>query len=994
MHDSGLDRARVRTGIGDPWVMGALPRPEVPPGPHRELVDALHDLHHRAGWPSLRTLATRTGTSHTTVSKAFSSPVLASWGTVELLVEAMGGDVDQAHELWLAASMPPTGRGGERAARLIAGRVDELRVVRHHLTTGAGLLLVTGEAGIGKSALVDAAVATTDVFVAVGRCLRLSREMPLLPVADALRAVLDHDGGRWMTDALTACPAYVATSLARLLPELDEGPVAPATDDPWGLERLFASVVSTLRALVGVRPLAVHLEDLHWADRSTLDLLTHVVNGSSLPPVVATWRSDDPDVSDVHADWLTRARWTSGVAAVDLPPLTEAETAAQLRLLTGHPADDLARRIHLRSRGLPLYTAQLAASPDGVELPRALVDLLDRRIGDLDDVAWRVVRVLGVAQRRMQPGLLRAATGLPQDAMDEALHLLARRRLLRPDTGDDAELAHPLFVEAVARRLVPGEAAEVHARLAGTMDGTPGVEPAEIADHWQAAGRPDQEVSARVDAAIVAGARFAYEEELATWLRVLALWDEGHRPDDVDLWEVLVRAIDAAVEAGAVEAGHDLAVRAGRLQLDQLGDRARAQVLHALGSQRFEEGDAAGAEDLMEQALRLLEPLPPSPELFRLLENRFGLLLQMGRASEALAALDTSAGLLDVGDARFRRRHRAARVWRALQTTSDPEAAIEEALRALEDADDPDPVADLMIAANVTDVLLRTPAPAARAEELARAPLATATAWGLELSYPGVLVRTNVCWAHLLEGSTRAAREWIEPVARSTPTTNTAFAHVLLAAVELREGDVPAALRRSREADEHIRIHDQNWTMCLPWVAEIELWAGRASDTCTLLEDVVRQELDGPQAAAAAPLLVALVRAHAEVLDETAAPSSLRRSTSSSLCELVARAAVDPFDPTAPDAAAPGHALTWEAELGRLEGRGAVEAWVRAAAEWDRVGRPHESAYCRWRGAQLAVGEGRGTTATRLARRARADAREHVPLALAATETLDRIATT
>src|SRR3712207_5261821 len=99
--------------------MGALPRPEVPPGPHRELVDALHDLHHRAGWPSLRTLATQTGISHTTVSKALSSSVLPSWGTVELLVEAMAGDVHQARELWLAASTPAAGQGADRGATLI-----------------------------------------------------------------------------------------------------------------------------------------------------------------------------------------------------------------------------------------------------------------------------------------------------------------------------------------------------------------------------------------------------------------------------------------------------------------------------------------------------------------------------------------------------------------------------------------------------------------------------------------------------------------------------------------------------------------------------------------------------------------------------------------------------------------------------------------------------------------------------------------------------------
>ena len=63
----------------------------------RELVDALHELHHRSGWPSLRRMASGLGVSHTTVSKAFSSPALPSWGTLELLVAGMGGDVQHFH---------------------------------------------------------------------------------------------------------------------------------------------------------------------------------------------------------------------------------------------------------------------------------------------------------------------------------------------------------------------------------------------------------------------------------------------------------------------------------------------------------------------------------------------------------------------------------------------------------------------------------------------------------------------------------------------------------------------------------------------------------------------------------------------------------------------------------------------------------------------------------------------------------------------------------
>ncbi|HEY0644330.1 MAG TPA: hypothetical protein VGD39_12975, partial [Nocardioides sp.] len=518
----------------------------------------------------------------------------------------------------------------------------------------------------------------------------------------------------------------------------------------------------------------------------------------------------------------------------------------------------------------------------------------------------------------------------------------------------DVGLAHPLFVEAVGRRLLPVEGSEVHARLAEALSVDPAIPPAEVADHWRSAGRPDQEVSARVDAALAASARYAYREELDTWLRVLALWDEGHRPEDVDLWEVLVAGIDAAIEAGDIDASHDLAERASRLDLDELPVQSKAAVLHRLGSQRHEEDDSAGAVALMDQALGLLEPLEPSTELLRLLEDRTGLLLQLGRQREAIEQLDWSAELLDVADARFRRRNRAAHVWKTFATTGDVDIAVETALRDLEEGSDVDPVADLMIAANATDLLLCTAAPARRAEQVARRPLEVADAWDLQLSYPGVLVRTNVCWAHLLEGNSRAARSWVEPITRSEPTLNTAFGHIMLAAVELREGDVAAAAARSRAADAQIRVHDQNWAVSLPWMAEIGLWAGRADDVRTMLADVLARDLAQELADAAAPLLVALARATADVLDGTAASPDLRRSTAQALHALVAGAHADPFGPGAHDAATPARARLWAAELARVEGRGTIEEWDRAATEWAALPRPHDAAYCRWRAAQCA----------------------------------------
>ena len=96
------------------------------------------------------------------------------------------------------------------------------------------------------------------------------------------------------------------------------------------------------------------------------------------------------------------------------------------------------------------------------------------------------------------------------------------------------------------------------------------------------------------------------------------------------------------------------------------------------------------------------------------------------------------------------------------------------------------------------------------------------------------------------------------------------------------------------------------------------------------------------------------------------------------LQDLRARATSDPFAGVRGDTR--GWRNSWDAELARLSGDEALDVWVLAAAEWDRITRPHEAAYCRWRGAQAALRDGQGTLADRLLRRAASDAREHVPL--------------
>ena len=136
--------------------------------------------------------------------------------------------------------------------------------------------------------------------------------------------------------------------------------------------------------------------------------------------------------------------------------------------------------------------------------------------------------------------------------------------------------------------------------------------------------------------------------------------------------------------------------------------------------------------------------------------------------------------------------------------------------------------------------------------------------------------------------------------------------------------------------------------------------------------------------------LALAARAAADVADASALGAAGRRDLLATLQEIHGRAARDPFEPSGFFAARPAHAAAWAAESARLAGRQSLEPWVDAARQWDRLGRPHDAAYCRWRGAQVALAGGQGTIALRLLRRAAGEAREHVPLSSAIAETAEQ----
>lgn len=958
--------------------MSALPRPDLT-GPSRRLNDALHDLHHQAGWPSLRTLARRTGVSHTTVSKVFSAPTLPSWGTLELVVEALDGDTAAFHDLWLAASSGAAGgSGAEEPAPGIAGRRDELDVVRRHLDGGSGLLLVTGEAGIGKTTLVRAAAERCEAFVAVGHCLPLSAEVPLMPVVDLLRAVHARGDGHWFKDALADCPAYVGGLLTRLLPELDAG------DDPHGSDfarpHLFAAVASVLDALAAYEQVALVVEDVHWADTGTMALVEYVVSRGCRAPILATWRNDDPGLPALHHEWLARLRRLPEVRSVLLGPLLAEETAEQLRL-AGVTDARAARRIHERSRGHPLYTAQIAfhGGPRSSSMPPELGELLDQRLDRVDASASHLAAALAVAGRPVPVDVLADVTGMDGDQVQRALGELSAQHLLARDAGDLAQLAHPLLAEAAQRRLLPGEGSRLHRLLAESLAARPGqVDPGEVAEHWRSADDPAQEATWRMAAAEQARRRTQPHSASAHWCRVLEICREHVVPgvDPVAAW---MGAFDAFQLSGELEQA--AALCADQLpDVEGLPDQQAAEVLRreALVAQVVHD-DLLGSITLLGQALSRLDRHSVSPSLVRILVQRANSLIDLGRFEEAVHDLSRGLDACEVlGDSALFFHTSATLGWHRGHQ-GDLAGALDCFRGARLRVPVPsDPWLEAYLAMMETDVLLQHHRPPEEVEVAAERALGIARKWEMSFHLLTV-VRANVVESFLDAGRVEeAARRLAEvPSSDSYDDWPGVWMTARVALVQGRLDDAGAVIHRL------LRAGNSPPTMLrrAVWEAATLLWSGRPTEAWTALHDPLEAMLDNRGIVDFWMAFLFLARAGA---DRAALGDG---ATTAELVELRRRALVDPLDPAHGPPVRVAAGLMWDAELRRLAGTDNAKTWGWAGSAWDLHGRPHLAAYCRWRAAQCAIRDGERTLAARQLSRAAADAREHVPLseAIAAT---------
>jgi hypothetical protein len=968
--------------------MGGLPLPELPPGPHRDLVGALHDLHHRAGWPSLRTLAKAAGCSHTTVSTVFSSPRLPTWGVLELLVEAMDGQVAEFRTLWLAATED---QPGAPAPPGLAGRRVELNAVLSQLDGSSGLLLVAGEAGIGKTRLVStAARLTTGTFIASVNCLPLANALPMLPVTEALQTLAAEHDGEWMREALASVPTYVPAALSHLLPQVGAGGDRVDERDEWARPRLFLAVGTTMQALRAVRSWAFVIEDLHWADTDTLDLLEHVVSHGAGVPMVGTWRLDDPDTPALAMEWWTRVRRSHSVRVLELGPLTRDETAAQLELLAGARCADVdVDRIHRRSQGLPLFTEQLAAHANpSAPLPRLLTDLLDQRLGDLSAAGWRVAAVLGAADRPLDSATLENACGLEPEALGVAVRELADRQLLATDADARLGLRHPLLAEAARRRLLGPEKSHVHRRLARALADA-GDSAAEIAEHWQLAGNPAEELHWRIAAALDAAARFAKRMEWVQWRRAFALWtDETSRfgpPPGVTLTEALIHGYDAA-DYGDLGGEKGLHERLLAMANAPTTPRVlRAEALRRCGDYLVFTREAERGLGLLGEAADIYRDLPPDSGYVETLEDQARALSALGQPRAGLATIREAVAVAEGLPNRQHWRHVVAMLAWHEGVLGDHAQARALTAQVL-DGQDPnaDPFHELSIGTTLTDLLLIQHALPEEFERAGGPGLETAERWNLGYATAAPILRTNMALGYLAAGLVGRAVAALGQVPDEVTIVDM-HRQYAQGCLDVASGRLEAAARRFDRLPpfpDPLSILD-----VAAAGARLEVWRGQPARACARLGAALAVVLGSELAVRCGTHLLLLARATADRATSEGHGLGTRSGAAADLRNLSRQAPIDPFGAQLTPEARTALGSTWKAELARITGVDTTETWSAAASAWDPMVRPHDAAYCRWRAAQVALEIGQGTLAARLLRRADRDAREHVPLTNAIART-------
>ena len=465
---------------------------------------------------------------------------------------------------------------------VLLGRSEYLRVLRaaiEQAVRGAGkVVLVSGEAGIGKSRLIaearrQAGEPGTAMRVVQGLCFEPDRALPFAPFLDLLQS--------WCLAPLPHTPVddlrEFAPDLIKLVPDLASifpgCPEAPRLDPEQEQRRLFQALTHSFTRLAAGSPLLLVIEDVHWADDTSLALLLQLARRIADQPILllVSYRADEVGSQLAHLlAELDRQRLVTELALIPLAPAEIAEMVRAILAGQRSATPGFLHRLYQLTDGNPFYVEEvikslLADDPQAIpgeesswdhaplsafRVPRGVQDVIQRRMARVGQMARDVLVSAAVVGQRFRFDTIQALSGLDELALIRALKELIAAQLLVELSEDRFQFRHALTRQAIYANLLARERRVLHREVADTLlsIATDGADPpiSDLTYHFYAAGAWRQALDYAQQAAERAVALYAPREAIEQYARAIDAaerlgGDPAHSGGDVPSPALLAR---------------------------------------------------------------------------------------------------------------------------------------------------------------------------------------------------------------------------------------------------------------------------------------------------------------------------------------------------------------------------------------------------------------------------------------------------------------------
>ncbi len=861
---------------------------------------------------------------------------------------------------------------------VFVGRGEELRRLQTVLdgaTAGTvGTVLIGGEAGVGKTRLLaefSAHATSTGFRVLEGGCVDLGDvARPYDPFVAALRPWLRslpaEDVHRIVGPARSA--------VLQLIPDLESADgEAPAEAPSATQSSLYLQVLGLIERIAADAPTVIALEDLHWSDRSTRDLLQFLIRNLARGRVmlIGTYRTDELNERHPFLTLLSELGRSEQVDRFVLSRFTPSEVHDQLAGILGHPPDrPLVARLHERGGGNAFFTEELLAVAERGEqrIGLTLREMLLARVGGLSTASRDLLRVVAVAGPSARHDVLAAVSRMEPSEIAGALREAIDRHLLLAGDDEVMQFRHGLLREAVYEELLPGERLALHAAVAaavGTLHADVDMDAAvasELAHHWYEARDAQQALPALLRAGRAAEQVFAFGNAFAHFHLALSLWPAiTMSVDGMTRQELRMRTAQAAALTASYHRAIALVLAAldddSALEPDALRTGA---LLERLATYHLGSGNPDAAQPVAQRALDLLPADPPSvarAQVQGILALALGLQSHFDESNRLAEETLSTARLVGSAEAEIRA---LGSIGRNAAAVGDAESGVRTLRQALALARS---VGDFAGAAEIAIELALAFHWAGELDEacaVADEAIADCGRWGAEGL--GSALRAIRGVSAFLLGRWQEADEWIAGALDREPVGSPGvLAHGARALLDLGRG-------RLESAAEHLEVvllmcqdftaTAYGWTDLYSSIALLSIERGQPSEAIESVRESLARSADPERDVHMRVCHRLAIRAAAD-LAEVARPLGDAEGLEHALA--IGREFDERLERHAqlvrvlPGGGDPHLALDMalgKAELSRLLGRSSAAGWADAAAAANELQHPHDTAYSRFRQAE------------------------------------------